>query len=116
MGFLITPNYLDQIRRWGARVRVPQLCARCFRRRGPLPKQRGEVEWFDPRKHYGFIIGDQGERVFLHQNELFEANGRAPYEGQTALYHVRTAAKGLEALNVELVESAGSTPRETREN
>ena len=112
VGFLITPYYLDHIRRWGARVSVPQLCTRCFRRKGPMPKQRGTVQWYDRRRRYGFIIGERGDRVFVHQNALYEANGSRPNEGQPALYHVHYASKGPEALNVELVETGGSSARE----
>ena len=115
VGFLITPYYLDHVRRWGARVNVPQLCTRCFRRKGPLPKQRGTVKWFDRRKHYGFIDGERGEEIFVHQNELYEANGSRPREGQAALYHVRYATKGPEALNVELVETVKSSAKESKE-
>ena len=43
IGFLITPYSLDQLRRWGTLTRVPQLCTRCFRRKGPLPRRRGTV-------------------------------------------------------------------------
>jgi CspA family cold shock protein len=71
-----------------------------------VPKQHGTVQWFDPRKRYGFIVGEQGERVFLHQNALYEANGSRPSEGQSVLYHVHYAIKGPEALNVELVDAA----------
>lgn len=108
IGFLVTPGYLKHVQRWGARVSVPQLCTRCFRRKGPLPKQRGKVKWFDRRKHYGFIVGEQGEQIFVHQNALYKANGSQPQEGQVALYHVRYAIKGPEALNVELVGRARS--------
>jgi CspA family cold shock protein len=104
MGFLVTPNYRDFVARWGARVIVPLLCVRCFRKAGPLPKQQGTVKWFDRRKHYGFIISEQGEEVFVHQNQLFGVNGDGPREGQMARFHVHYAAKGLEALNVELGE------------
>jgi cold shock CspA family protein len=115
IGFLITPYYLDHIRRWGARVNVPPLCARCFQRKGLVPKQRGTVEWFDRHKRYGFIIGEHGERVFLHQNALYRANGSRPCEGQAALYHVHYAIKGPEALNVELVEPPRLGARESKE-
>jgi cold shock CspA family protein len=74
-------------------VSVPQLCARCFRRKGPVPKQRGTVKWFERRKRYGFIVGEQGEDVFVHQNVLYEANGSRPREAQAALYNVRYAIK-----------------------
>jgi hypothetical protein len=33
IGFLVAPGYLDYILRWRARVSVPQLCARCFRKK-----------------------------------------------------------------------------------
>jgi cold shock CspA family protein len=115
IGFLVTPTYLDQVRRWGARVSVPQLCARCFYRKGPVPKRRGTVQWFDRRKRYGFIIDEQGERIFVHQNALYEANGSRPHEGQSVLYHVHYAAKCPEALNVELVEAGGPGAREPKE-
>jgi CspA family cold shock protein len=115
IGFLITPSYRDHVLRWGSRVSVPQLCARCFHRKGPIPKQRGTVQWFDRRKRYGFIIGEQGERIFLHQNALYEANGSRPHEGQSVLYHVHYAAKGPEALNVELVETVNPSSRESQD-
>jgi len=108
IGFLVTSNYLDHVLDWGARVSVPQLCARCFRRKGPLPKLRGTVKWFDHRKRYGFIVGEHGEQVFVHENALYRPNGSLPQEGQTALYHVRYAVKGPEALNVELVQRANA--------
>jgi hypothetical protein len=63
IGFLVTRTDLDAVRRWGAGVIVPLLCVRCFRQEGPLPKQRGTVQWFNPRKQYGFIV-----YVFAHSN------------------------------------------------
>ena len=115
IGFLVTPTFLDQVRRWGTRVSVPQLCTRCFRRKGPLAKQHGTVQWFDRRKRYGFIIAEHGERIFLHQNALYEANGSMPYEGESVLYHVHYVIKGPEALNVELVGTGGPGSREPKE-
>ena len=115
IGFLITPNYRDHVLSWGARESVPQLCARCFRRKGPFPKQRGTVKWFSHRRRYGFIVGEQGEEIFMHQNALYEANGSRPCEGESVLYHVHYAIKGPEALNVELMETGGPGSREPKE-
>jgi CspA family cold shock protein len=103
-GFLVTPTDRDSMMRWGARVVVPVLCVRCFRRMGPLPKQCGGVKWFDRRKHYGFIVSEQGDEIFFHQNQLFGEDLNGPYEGQLTHFHVRYASKGPEALNVELVD------------
>jgi CspA family cold shock protein len=106
IGFLVTPYYREHLLLWGARVTVPQLCARCFHKTGPFPKQRGTIKWFDPHKHYGFIVDEQGEQIFVHQSALYQANGSRPREGQPALYHVHYALKGPKALNVELLETA----------
>jgi CspA family cold shock protein len=101
-GFVLTPTYVDLRARRGAEVVVPVLCPSCFLREGPLPKQRGRVKWFDPRRRYGFIITEEGEEVFFHQQQILRGNGKEASEGQTAWFHVRYSAKGPEALNVEL--------------
>jgi CspA family cold shock protein len=80
-----------------------------------MPKQRGTVQWFNQHKRYGFIAGEQGDQVFLHQNALLEAKGSRPHEGQVALYHVHYSTKGPEALNVELVEAAVRRSGEPKE-
>jgi CspA family cold shock protein len=113
---LITPSYLEYIVRCGARVSVPLLCTRCFHEKGPVPKRRGTIEWFDRRKRYGFISGEQGEEVFLHRNALYNANGNQPHKGQPVLYHVHYAIKGPEALNVELVEAEKPRDRSAEEH
>jgi cold shock CspA family protein len=104
MGFLVTPTHRDSVTRWGARVVVPQLCLRCFRKRGPLPKQRGRVKWFNRRKHYGFIVSERGDEIFFHQDQIYDQDVPGPREGQWARFHVRNAIKGPEALNVELLD------------
>jgi len=103
-GFLLTTTYVDFLARWGAKVVVPVLCPTCFRKDGPLQKQRGRVKWFDPRKHYGFITTGEGEDVFFHQRQVLEVDADVVQEGQTARFHVRYSSKGPEALNVEVVE------------
>jgi CspA family cold shock protein len=81
-----------------------------------LPKRRGTIEWFDRRKRYGFISGEQGEEVFVHRNALYKANGTQPQKGQPVLYHVHYAIKGPEALNVELVETEEFCDRTSKEH
>jgi CspA family cold shock protein len=81
---------------------MPVLCPTCFMKVGPLPKQQGHVKWFNPRKHYGFIVAEEGEEVFFHQQQIIKGNGEDVHEGQEARFHVRYSAKGPKALNVEL--------------
>jgi cold shock CspA family protein len=101
-GFVLTTTYRDFLIKRGVRVVTPMLCMTCFVKAGPLPKQRGKVKWFNPYKHYGFIITGKGEEVFFHQHQLLKGN--EVHKGQTAQFHVRYSMKGPEALNVELVE------------
>lgn len=103
-GFVVTSNYLDMLARRGRNVVRPVLCPTCFMKAGPRPKQHGEVKWFSPRKHYGFIVTDKGSEVFFHQRQIVGERTDETQEGQPVRFHVRDAAKGPEALNVEIVE------------
>jgi CspA family cold shock protein len=103
-GFVLTDLYRDLLARRKTKIAVPVLCPTGFLKAGPLPKQRGEVKWFDPRRHYGFIITEEGEELFFHQQQIVEGSEDQAREGQTVRFHVRYAAKGPEALNVELTE------------
>jgi CspA family cold shock protein len=104
-GFILAKTYADLVRRRGIKVIVPPLCPTCFLGGGPLPKQRGEVKWFNPRKRYGFITTEAGEEVFFHRDQLLEDDGHTPREGQEARFHLHYPHKGPEALNVELMEA-----------
>ena len=103
-GFILTTTYCDLLARRGVEVVVPVLCPTCFLRKGPLPKQQGKVKWFDPRRRYGFIIAEEGEEVFFHQQQVVGGNGNDVHEGQTARFHMHYSEKGQKALNVELIE------------
>lgn len=104
IGFTLTENYRNWLARRGVRVVVPVLCTTCFMKVGPLPKQQGQVKWFDSRKRYGFIVAEEGEEVFFHQRQIIEKNGEGAHEGQGARFHVYYSTKGPEALNVELTQ------------
>jgi CspA family cold shock protein len=101
----LTANYCNIRARRGAEAVVPLLCPTCFLKKGPLPKERGTVKWFDPRKHFGFIVTEQGDEVFFHQRQLLGVDREEVQEGEAARFHVRSGAKGPEAVNVELVEA-----------
>lgn len=101
-GFIVTDTHRDLLLRRQVNVVVPVLCPTCFLMRGPLPKQRGEVKWFNPGKRYGFIVDEAGEEIFFHQEQLFEDKPSNLPSGQKVRYHVRYPARGPEALNIEL--------------
>jgi len=102
-GFVLTESYLGFLVRWGARVVEPIQCPRCFWTSGAIPKESGTIKWFSARKHYGFIIRDDGDEIFFHQRQivgdgLIEAGG-----GQSVRFHLSGPYWRPEALNVELV-------------
>jgi CspA family cold shock protein len=101
-GFVLTATYRDFLRRWGRQVVVPVLCPTCFLGAGPLPKEKGKVKWFSPRKHYGFITIGEDTDVFFHQQQLLTEVDGVPQEGQAVRFHMRRSPKGPEALNVEV--------------
>ena len=101
-GFIVTETYRDLLQRRQVVVLEPVLCPTCFLMRGPLPKQRGEVKWFNPGKRYGFILGEAGEEIFFHKEQVLAEKLSNLPSGQKVRYHVRYRAKGPEALNVEL--------------
>jgi CspA family cold shock protein len=70
---------------------------------GPLPRQKGEIKWFNPRKRYGFIARGEGDDVFFHENQVLARQGGKPREGQAVRFHLHHSPKGPEALNVEFI-------------
>jgi CspA family cold shock protein len=102
-GFVLVSTYYGFLERRGAKEKTPLICATCFRKRGPLPKLRGRIKWFNSRKNYGFAVTDDNQEVYLHQRQILGDQNIEPQQGQTVLFHVHYSPKGPEALNVALV-------------
>ncbi len=60
----------------------------------------GKVKWFDPKKGYGFIIGDEGQDVFIHYTSIVGEGFRALKDGETVDYELVEGDKGFQARNV----------------
>ena len=60
----------------------------------------GKVKWFDPKKGYGFIIGDEGQDVFVHYSSIEGEGFRALKDGETVDYEMVQGDKGYQAKNV----------------
>lgn len=93
-GFVSSSTYRDWLARRGVEVVLPVLCPTCFLKVGPAPKKRGKVKWFDANRHYGFIVAEDGEEVFLHQRQIIGGEASRIDEGQTVLFHTRVRVKG----------------------
>ena len=60
----------------------------------------GKVKWFDPKKGYGFILGDEGQDVFVHYTSIVGEGFRALKDGETVDYELVKGAKGFLARDV----------------
>ena len=60
----------------------------------------GKVKWFDPKKGYGFIIGEQGQDVFVHYTSIVGDGFRALKDGESVTYELIKGDKGFQARNV----------------
>ena len=62
----------------------------------------GTVKFFNDGKGYGFITPDDGGRdIFVHANGL---DGLDIREGDKVSYDVEEGKKGLNAVNVDLID------------
>ena len=62
--------------------------------------QKGTVKWFDAVKGYGFIAGDDGKDIFVHQSNILMNGFRALEVGQRVSYQIEPTEKGNKAINV----------------
>lgn len=62
--------------------------------------QNGTVKWFDAVKGYGFIAGDDGKDIFVHQSNILMKGFRALEVGQRVIYQIEPTEKGNKAINV----------------
>jgi CspA family cold shock protein len=60
---------------------------------------KGIVKWFDTKKGYGFIKGDDGKEVFAHRSDLsyFEVYLK---KGDLIEYKVKKTTSGDKALDI----------------
>ena len=64
----------------------------------------GQVKWFDSKKGYGFITGEDGKEVFVHYSGIVKDGFKALNEKQEVEYELGEGSKGIQAINVKVVE------------
>lgn len=62
--------------------------------------RKGTLKWFEPVKGYGFIAGDDGQDVFVHQSNILMKGFRTLEVGQRVSYQIEPTKKGNNAINV----------------
>ena len=64
----------------------------------------GEVKWFDPKKGYGFIVGPEGQDVFVHFSQILGDGFRSLKDGEKVDYELIEGDKGMQAKEVKRLE------------
>jgi len=64
----------------------------------------GVVKWFDPRKGFGFIIGPEGQAIFVHFSVIQGDGFRVLKDGSRVNYDAVRGDKGWKATRVARVE------------
>ena len=59
----------------------------------------GTVKWYNPRKGYGFISGEDGKDVFVHRSSVPE--GTYLNEGDKVDYQLEDSDRGPQATNIK---------------
>ena len=67
----------------------------------------GKIRWFDSKKGYGFIVGEDGKEVFISPSNL--PSSFTPKSGMKVEYSEIEGTKGLQAFGLHLMQR--SAPR-----
>ncbi len=73
----------------------------------------GRIKFFDPERQFGFITGDDGQRVYLHASML-PADHPAPKPGTRVEYGVAEGRRGPQAISVTILQAPPSVVRAQR--
>jgi CspA family cold shock protein len=66
---------------------------------------QGQVKWFDPKKGYGFIVGPEGQDIFVHYTVIEGEGFRVLRDGAAVVYDATRSDKGWRATKVRGVAS-----------
>lgn len=64
----------------------------------------GKVKWFDPRKGFGFLVGPEGQDIFVHYSIIQGDGFRVLKDGSTVQYDAEKTDKGWKATACKRVE------------
>lgn len=74
---------------------------------GKSVKNIGRVKWFDNKKGFGFIVMDDDQdksEYFVHfSNIISKATYKSLEENQEVTFDLEKTAKGIQAVNVEVI-------------
>lgn len=65
----------------------------------------GSVKWFDAKKGYGFIIGPEGQDVFVHYSSIEGEGFRSLRQDEQVEYELLETPKGAQAGRVHQLQA-----------
>jgi len=63
---------------------------------------KGTIKWYNSRKGYGFVQGEDGKDIFVHRSSVPE--GIFLNEGDAVEYEVEDSDRGPKAINIKKTE------------
>lgn len=79
-----------------------------------LKDVEGTVKWFDPKKGFGFIVGPQGQDIFVHYSQIDGEGFRVLEDGAPVRYDADQGDKGWHATRVVRIEQPEITVRKMK--
>lgn len=64
----------------------------------------GKVKWFNNKKGYGFLIGDDGVETFIHYTGIIGMKYKTLVEAEPVQYDIVECKRGMQAVNVKVTE------------
>ncbi len=65
---------------------------------------QGKVKWFNDQKGFGFITGDDDQDAFVHFSAIEGDGFKSLREGDRVEYELENKPKGLQAVNVRVID------------
>jgi cold shock protein len=74
----------------------------------------GTVKWFDPRKGFGFIVGPEGQDIFVHFTVIQGDGFRVLKDGCRVHYDAAKGDKGWKATKVTRIDGPEITVKTSK--
>jgi CspA family cold shock protein len=72
---------------------------------------RGTVKWFNSKKGFGFIKGEDGSDVFVHYTGIAGNGFRSLTEGESVDFEIEDGERGPRAIEVKTISPSPHNPQ-----